>query len=213
ALSPQSATGEIYRYELKDEGASLMDLKTAQDWILERQFKQAPGVIDVVSFGGQTKEFHVDLDPNKLIQFNVSVRQVMQAIANSNSNSGANYLELGAQSYNVRAIGLCRNEDDICNVQVAEHGGAPIYVRQLGEVSVGAKTPIGRVGRDYNPDIVQGVVLMRKGGKSKPTLEAVRKKVEMINNYLLPKGMKIVPYYDRTDLINITTRTVTHTLV
>ncbi len=213
ALSPQSATGEIYRYELKDEGASLMDLKTAQDWILERQFKQVPGVIDVVSFGGQTKEFHIDLDPNKLIQFNVSVRQVMQAIANSNANAGANYLELGAQSYNVRAIGLCRNEDDICNVQVAEHGGAPIYVRQLGEVSVGAKTPIGRVGRDYNPDIVQGVVLMRKGGKSRPTLEAVRKKIEMINDNVLPKGMKIVPYYDRTDLINITTRTVTHTLV
>src|SRR5262245_3648028 len=92
ALSPQSATGEIYRYELRNEGSSLMDLKTAQDWILERQFKQVPGVIDVVSFGGQTKEFHVDLDPNKLIQFNVSVQQVMQAIYNSNANVGANYL-------------------------------------------------------------------------------------------------------------------------
>ncbi|HMB29029.1 MAG TPA: CusA/CzcA family heavy metal efflux RND transporter, partial [Blastocatellia bacterium] len=213
ALSPQSATGEIYRYELRGEGASLMDLKTAQDWILERQFKQVPGVIDVASFGGQTKQFHVELDPNKLIQFNVSVPQVMQAIFNSNSNVGANYLELGAQSYNVRGIGLCRDEEDICNVQVAEHGGAPIYVRQLGEVSAGVKTPIGRVGRDYNPDIVQGVVLMRRGEKSMPTLEAVRKKVEAINDGLLPKGMKVVPYYDRTDLINVTTRTVTHTLV
>jgi cobalt-zinc-cadmium resistance protein CzcA len=213
ALSPQSATGEIYRYELRGEGASLMDLKTAQDWILERQFKQVPGVIDVASFGGQTKQFHVELDPNKLIQFNVSVPQVMQAISNSNSNVGANYLELGAQSYNVRGIGLCRDEEDICNVQVAEHGGAPIYVSQLGEVSAGVKTPIGRVGRDYNPDIVQGVVLMRRGEKSMPTLEAVRKKVEAINDGLLPKGMKVVPYYDRTDLINVTTRTVTHTLV
>src|SRR5215470_12463440 len=213
ALSPQSATGEIYRYELRGEGASLMDLKTAQDWILERQFKQVPGVIDVASFGGQTKQFQVELDPNKLIQFNVSVPQVMQAISNSNSNVGANYLELGAQSYNVRGIGLCRDEEDICNVQVAEHGGAPIYVRQLGEVSAGVKTPIGRVGRDYNPDIVQGVVLMRRGEKSMPTLEAVRKKVEAINDGLLPKGMKVVPYYDRTDLINVTTRTVTHTLV
>src|SRR5262245_44963091 len=213
ALSPQYATGEIYRYELRNEGSSLMDLKTAQDWILERQFKQVPGVIDVVSFGGQTKEFHVDLDPNKLIQFNVSVQRVMQAIFNSNANVGANYLELGEQSYNVRGIGLFRNEEDIGNVQVAEHGGTPIYVKQLGEVSVGAKTPIGRVGRDSNPDIVQGVVLMRKGGKSRPTLEAVRKKVEIINNNALPKGMKIVPYYDRTDLIKITTRTVTRTLV
>src|SRR5215510_4278443 len=213
ALSPQSATGEIYRYELRDEGASLMDLKTAQDWILERQFKQVPGVIDVVSFGGHTKQFHVDLDPNKLIQFNVSAPQVMQAISNSNSNVGANYLELGAQSYNVRGIGLFRNEEDIGNVQVAEHAGAPIYVKQLGEVSAGAKTPIGRVGRDYNPDVVQGVVLMRKGEKSMPTLKAVREKVEAINNGLLPKEMKVVPYYDRTDLINITTRTVTHTLI
>src|SRR5499427_9593438 len=187
ALSPQSATGEIYRYELRGEGASLMDLKTAQDWILERQFKQVPGVIDVASFGGQTKEFHVELDPNKLIQFNVSVPEVMQAISNSNSNVGANYLELGAQSYNVRGIGLCRDEEDICNVQVAEHGGAPIYVRQLGEVSAGVKTPIGRVGRDYNPDIVQGVVLMRRGEKSMPTLEGVRKKVETLNNSVLPK--------------------------
>jgi cobalt-zinc-cadmium resistance protein CzcA len=212
-ISPQSATGEIFRYELRDEGASLMDLKTAQDWILERQFKQVPGVIDVVSFGGQTREVHVDLDPSKLIQFNVSTPQVMQAISNSNSNVGANYLELGAQSYNVRGIGLFRNEEDIGDVLVAERAGSPIYVKQLGEVSAGAKTPIGRVGRDYNPDVVQGVVLMRRGEKSMPTLQAVRNKVEAINNGLLPKGMKIVPYYDRTDLINITTRTVTHTLI
>jgi cobalt-zinc-cadmium resistance protein CzcA len=212
-LSPQSPTGEIYRYELRDEGASLMDLKTAQDWILQRLFKQVPGVIDVVGFGGQTKEFHVDLDPNKLSQFNVSTPQVMQAISNSNSNVGANYLELGAQSYNVRGIGLFRNEEDIGAVQVAERDGSPICVKQLGEVGAEAKTPIGRVGRDYNPDIVQGVVLMRRGEKSIPTLNAVREKVEAINNGLLPKGMKVVPYYDRTDLINITTRTVTHTLI
>src|SRR5262249_33053658 len=157
ALSPQSATGEIYRYELRGDGYSLMELKTAQDWILERQFKQVPGVIDVVGFGGQTKEFHVELDPARLVQFNVSVPQVMQAISNSNSNVGANYLELGAQSYNVRGIGLFRSEEDIGAVQVAERNGTPVYVKQLGEVSVGAKTPIGRVGRDYNPDIVQGV--------------------------------------------------------
>jgi cobalt-zinc-cadmium resistance protein CzcA len=190
-----------------------MDLKTAQDWILERQFKQSPGVIDVVSFGGQTKEFHIDLDPNKLVEFNLSVNEVIQAIANSNANVGANYLELGAQSYNVRGVGLFQNEKDIAAVKVAERGGTPIYVRQLGEVSIGAKTPIGRVGRDYNPDIVQGVVLMRKGEKSMPTLKGVRKKVETLNNTVLPKDMKIVPYYDRTDLINITTHTVTHTLI
>src|SRR5215468_3223426 len=115
-LSPTSAVGEIYRYQLVGSGQSLMDLKVAQDWILERQFKQIPGVIDVVSFGGQTKEFHIDLDPNKLIAFNISVPQVMAAIANSNSNVGANYLELGVQSYNVRGIGLFRDTEDISNV-------------------------------------------------------------------------------------------------
>jgi len=105
-LSPWSAIGELYRYQLVGNGHSLMDLKVAQDWILERQFKQVPGVIDVVSFGGQTKEFHVELDPNKLVAFNVSISQVLSALANSNSNVGANYLEVGVQSYNVRGIGL-----------------------------------------------------------------------------------------------------------
>jgi cobalt-zinc-cadmium resistance protein CzcA len=212
-LSPQSAIGEIYRYELRGDGYSLMDLKTAQDWILERQFKQVPGVIDVVGFGGYTKQFHVELDPNKLILFGVSVPDVMRAISNSNANVGANYLEIGQQSFNVRGIGLFRNAEDIAAVEVAERKGTPVYVKQLGEVGVGAKQPLGRVGRDYNPDIVQGVVLMRKGEKSRPTLEGVHKKVEALNNGLLPKEMKIVPYYDRTDLIKITTRTVTDTLI
>lgn len=212
-LSPTSAVGEIFRYQLVGEGVSLMDLRVAQDWILERQFKQVPGVIDVVSFGGQVKEFHVDLDPNKLISFNVSVSQVLNALANSNSNVGANYLELGVQSYNVRGIGLFQDTADIGNVAVAARGGTPVYVKQLGEVSVGAKTPMGRVGRDDQPDIVQGVVLMRRGEQSLPTLERVRTKVEQMNNGGLPKGIRIVPYYDRTDLINLTTRTVTHTLI
>src|SRR5215475_11208298 len=212
-LSPTSAVGEIYRYQLTGQGYSLMDLKTTQDWILERQFKQVPGVIDVVSFGGQTKEFHVDLDPNKLIAFNVSISQVMTALANSNSNVGANYLELGVQSYNVRGIGLFKDAADIGDVSVSVKNSTPVYDKQLGEVSVGAKTPMGRVGRDEQGDIVQGVVLMRRGEQSLPTLERVRAKVEQINNGALPKGMKITPYYDRTNLINLTTHTVTRTLI
>src|SRR5499427_8255941 len=212
-LSPTSAVGEIYRYQLVGSGQSLMDLKVAQDWILERQFKQIPGVIDVVSFGGDTKEFHVDLDPNKLIAFNISVPQVMAAIANSNSNVGANYLEIGSQSYNVRGIGLFKGTEDIANVAVAAKNGTPVYLKQIGEVSVGAKVPVGKVGKDQQTDIVQGVVLMRRGEKSLPTLERVRQKVDILNNGILPDGMKIVPYYDRTNLIDITTHTVTHTLL
>jgi heavy metal efflux system protein len=211
-LSPTSAVGEIYRYELLGNDFSLMDLKVAQDWILERQFKQVPGVIDVVSFGGDTKEFHIDLDPNKLIAFNVSVPQVINAVAASNANVGANYLEIGVQSYNVRGIGLFKDADDIANVAVAAKNGTPIYLKQLGRVSIGAKVPVGKVGKDEKSAIVQGVVLMRRGEKSLPTLERVRQKVDQINKGVLPKGMFIVPYYDRTNLINVTTHTVTHTL-
>jgi cobalt-zinc-cadmium resistance protein CzcA len=212
-LSPSSAVGEIYRYQLVGHGPSLMDLRVAEDWILERQFKQVPGVIDVVSFGGPTKEFHVDLDPSKLVAYGISVPQVIAAIGNSNSNVGANYLEIGEQSYNVRGIGLFRNADEIGDVAVAAKNGTPLFLRQLGQISIGARVPLGRVGKDDDPDIVQGVVLMRRGEKSLPTLELVRRKVEQLNNGILPQGMKVVPYYDRTDLIDITTHTVTHTLV
>jgi len=190
-----------------------MDLKTVQDWILERQMKQIPGVIDVVSFGGQTKEFHIDLDPTKLIAFNVSVSQVMNAIAGSNANVGANYLEFGQESYNVRGIGLFKDIEDIAGVAVTARNGTPVYLKQLGEVKIGEKVPVGRVGKDETADIVQGVILMRRGEKSLPTLDRVRKKVDDLNHGILPKGMRIVPYYDRTNLINVTTHTVTHTLI
>ncbi|MER3428029.1 MAG: CusA/CzcA family heavy metal efflux RND transporter [Pyrinomonas sp.] len=213
-LSPESAIGEIYRYQLVgDRNYSLMDLKVIQDWTLERQFKQVPGVIDVVSFGGPTKEFHVDLDPRKLIQYGVSITQVINAIASSNANVGANYLEIGQQSFNVRGIGLFKNERDIGNVMVTAKSGTPLYLRQLGEVSIGEKVPLGRVGRDEDSNIVEGIVLMRPGEMSLPTLERVREKVSELNSRVLPKGVKIVPYYDRTKLINVTTTTVTHTLV
>jgi heavy metal efflux system protein len=141
------------------------------------------------------------------------VPQVIAAVASSNSNVGANYLEIGVQSYNVRGIGLFKETDDIANVAVAAKNGTPVYLKQLGRVSVGAKVPVGKVGKDDKSSIVQGVVLMRRGEKSLPTLERVRQKVDQINKGGLPKGMFIVPYYDRTNLINLTTHTVTHTLV
>jgi len=212
-LSPWTAIGEIYRYQLIGPGYSLMDLRVAEDWTIERQFKQIPGVLDVGTFGGPTKEFRVDLDPNKLLAYGVSVPQVMNAITNSNSNVGANYLDIGEQSYNVRGIGLFKNTDDIGNVVVTAKGGTPLYVKQLGDVTIGPKTPLGKVGRDADGDIIEGIVRMRRGEQSLPTLELVRRKVEQLNNGILPSGMKIVPYYDRTDLIDVTTQTVTHTLV
>jgi cobalt-zinc-cadmium resistance protein CzcA len=213
-LSPWSALGEIYRYQLVGEGHSLMELKEAQDWILERQFRQVPGIIDVISFGGPTKEYHVDLDPNKLVAFGVSIVDVMEAIEKSNSNVGGNYLQTGEQSYNIRGIGLLRDVEDIGNVVVAERNGTPLYLRQLGEVRIGNKVLLGKVGKDGDPDIVQGIIMMHRGQQTLPTLERVHQKVEEINaGGILPAGMRIVPYYDRTDLIQVTTSTVQHVLL
>jgi heavy metal efflux system protein len=213
-ISPWSALGEIYRYRLVGETATPRELKEAQDWILVRQFKQIPGILDVVGFGGPTKEFHVDLDPNKLIAFGVSVADVMTALARSNSNVGANYLDAGEQSYNIRGIGLFAGAEDIGNVMVTSRSGTPLYVRQLGEVNIGDKVRLGKVGNDDQSDVVTGIVYMRRGEQTRPTLERVRAKVEQINaSGILPRGMRIVPYYDRTDLIGVTTGTVEHTLV
>lgn len=212
-LSPESPVGEIFRYQLAGDHYSLMELREAEDWILERKFKQVPGVIDVVSFGGPIKEFHVDLDPFKLQEYHLSVPQVMNAIAASNSNIGASYLDLGAQSYNVRGIGLFKSLADIENVVVAEKNNIPVYVRQLGSVQLGRKIPLGKVSRDNDSDIVEGIVLLRRGEKSLPALAAIREEVKTLNEQILPKGMRIVPFYDRTDLVHETTATVSHTLI
>ncbi len=213
-LSPWSALGEIYRYQVIGPGYTPMQLKEIQDWVLVRQFKQVPGILDVVSFGGPTKEFHVELDPNKLVSYGLSVSDVMNALSKSNSNVGANYLESGEQSYNVRGIGLFRDTADIGNVMVAVRNGTPIYVRQLGQVSIGSAVRLGKVGRDDDPDIVKGIVYMRRGEQTLPTLRLVEAKAEEINSSgILPKGVRIEPYYDRTELIHITTGTVEHTLV
>lgn len=213
-LSPWSALGEIYRYQLVGEGYTSMELKEAQDWILERQFRQVPGIIDVVGFGGPTKEFQVEVDPNRLISFDISISDVMDALEQSNSNVGGNYLDIGEQTYNVRGVGLFRGLEDIANVMIAENRGTPIYVHQLGEVKIGRKVPLGKVGRDYDPDVVTGIVNMHRGEQTLPTLERVRAKVDEINaGGILPDGMKIEPYYDRTDLVNLTTSTVQHVLL
>lgn len=212
-LSPESTIGEIYRYQLVGPAYSLRELKEAEDWILERRFKQVPGVIDVVSFGGHTKEFHVDLDPRRLIAYRVTVGQVTTAIQNGNSIAGASYLDVGAQSYNVRGVGLFKSVHDIEDVMVTESRGVPVYVRQLGTVSIGRKVPLGKVGRDADPDIVEGIVLMRPGQESLPTLARVKAMVDRLNRDILPRGMRIAAYCDRTDLIDVTTHTVQHTLL
>jgi len=213
-LSPWNAIGEVFRYVVRGEGYSLQDLKTAQDWILERQFKQVPGVIDVVSFGGETREYHVEVDPYQLRSHNVSLAQLSSAIANANQNVGGQRLAVGEQSYTVRGIGLIRSVKDVDNIVVSRQNDVPIRVRHVGQTSVGAAPRLGKVGYKDEEDVVQGIVLMRYGGVTKTTLDGIHERVDYIRkNHILPPGMDIEPYYDRGNLVSVTTHTVMENLL
>ncbi len=213
-LSPWWAIAEIYRYELTgDADVSLTELKTIQDWQVRRAFRRIPGVIDVTGFGGTTKEYHVDIDPGKLISYGVSLSQVMTALQNSNANVGGNYLALGAQNYNIRGLGLINSIQDIENVMVVQKDGTPIFVKTLGQVKVGNRVRLGKVGIDDRDDVVEGVVLLQRGYKALPVLDKVRSKVEDLNTWKLPPGVKVRTFYDRTALIHTTVETVTDILI
>src|SRR5437667_1782547 len=171
-LSPWSAIAEIYRYELTGPPElSLSDLKAIQDWRLQRQFKQVRGIIDVTAFGGTTKEYHVDVDPRSLAQYTITLAQVLNALANSNANVGGDYLTIGPQSFHVRRLRLSRDPGDIEDVVVAEQGGTPIFVKNIGKVSIGYRVRLGKVGIGERDDVVEGVVLLQRGAKATPTLE------------------------------------------
>jgi cobalt-zinc-cadmium resistance protein CzcA len=215
AISPESAVGEIYRYQLVGPpGYSLTDLKTLQTWVLQRRFKTIAGVNDVVGWGGLSKEYHVEVDLNKLAAYHVTLPQVIAAIGNSNLNVGARTLDIGQQAANVRGIGLITSVDDIANVVLTQVGGVPILLRDVAKAEVGHTPRLGIAGRDHDPDIVEGIVLMRRGGKTLDVLGRIEAEVQRINRGgVLPAGVQIVPYYDRRELINVTTHTVLHNLI
>ncbi len=213
-LSPWNAIGEVFRYEVKGDGYSLRDLKSAEDWILERQFKQVPGVIDVVSFGGETKQYQVGVDPFRLRGHGVTLPQLMTAVQNGNTNVGGQRLSIGEQAYTIRGVGLIRNVHDIDDIVITQHNGIPIRVRDVATTELGHSPRLGIVGRDADPDVVQGVVLMRYGGETPTTLNGIHERLDYIEkNHVLPPGMKIVPYYDRGNLVKLTTHTVLENLV
>lgn len=214
SISPWSPIGEVYRYVLRGRGYTLQDLKTAQDWIVEKQLKRVQGVVGVTGFGGFTKQYHVEIDPNRLRAYGLSLSSVTQAIANANRNVGGQYISLGEQSFNVRGIGLIQSLRDIRHIVVAEVKGTPIRVRDIANVNVGPATRLGIVGKDQEADVVQGVVLMYPGGDTMKTLEGIHERVEYIRKYhLLPPGMDIDPVYDRANLVKLTTHTVIENLI
>jgi cobalt-zinc-cadmium resistance protein CzcA len=214
-ISPLSAIGEIYRYRLKGPpNYSVLDLKTLQDWVLQRRFRAVPGVIDVTGWGGKTKTYELQVDFNKLVANGLTLPQVLQAVGNANINVGGNTVNIGSQSAVVRGVGLIRSIEDLSNTMVSQSGGNPVLVKDIATVTVGEKPRLGIAGIDDDDDIVQGIVLMRRGEQSSPTITRVEQVVAAINNStILPPGVRIERIYDRKDLIDLTTHTVLHNMV
>jgi len=233
-LSPWSPTGEIVRYVLEGPKYSLNQLKAVQDWVLTRALKTVPGVIDVTGFGGTVKQYQILIDPQLLSQFGVTMQQVEEAIQGSNDNIGGDVLALGSQAHNVRVIGLLgkgidpldpskvsqasmleiQKIEDINRVVITSRDGEPVYVGQVAKVIVGHQPRLGIVGQGEQDDVVEGIVLMRKGEQALPTAEKVREKFEEIEREkLLPEGMKIRVFNQRTDLVHVTTHNVLHNLL
>lgn len=214
-ISPLSAVGEIYRYRLRGPpGYSVLDLKTLQDWVLQRRFRAVPGVVDVTGWGGKTKTYEIQVDFNKLVANGLTLPQLLQAVGNSNINVGGNTVDIGTQSAVVRGVGLIRSIDDLANTMVSQSGGNPVLVRDVATVTIAEKQRLGIAGLNNIDDIVQGIVLMRRGEQSSPTIARVEQLVDQINNStILPPGVRIERIYDRKDLIDTTTHTVLHNMV
>lgn len=209
---PYGPTGEIYRYTLKSETYSIRDLTTIQDWVLDRQFKSVPGVADVNSFGGEEKTFEVDVNPSILTKYNFSPLDVYNAIQKSNINVGGDVIDRNGQAYVVRGIGLLNNISDIQNIIVSNINGVPILVKDVAQVKEAGLPRLGWVTRDKQPDVIEGIIVMRKGENPSVVLDAIHKKVDDLNKNILPIGVKIDTFYDRTNLMDYAQHTVLHNL-
>ena len=214
-ISPESPIGEIYRYRLVGPpGYSVTDLKTLQDWVLERKFKSAPGVIDVTGWGGKTKSYDVTVDKNKLIATGTTLPQILQALNNSNLNVGGQTVNFGAEAAIVRGVGLIQSVEQIRGVALKTVNGVPVTLGEVATVTIGHLPRLGIAGQDGDDDIVQGIVLMHRGEKSLPTIRAVEAEAAHINSSgILPPGVHIEKIYDRSELIDLTTETVLHNMV
>jgi heavy metal efflux system protein len=218
-----SPVGQIYFYSIESRNPKIdvMETKSIEDWTLEKQFKQVSGVVDVSSLGGETKEYQVRLDPDKLVSYGLSIAQVEQQLANNNTNAGGSYIVAGAQQINVQAVGLVANVQDIENTVIKTQAGTPLRIKDIATVEQGPKIRLGQNGRTIrredgklidDKDVVEGILLLQKGEDSDPVLSGIEAKVRELNDRILPKGVKVVPFLDRSDLIHYTTHTVLHNL-
>jgi len=218
-----SPVGQIYFFTLKSTNPSydVMELKSIEDWTVEKNFKAVPDVVDVASFGGPTREYQVRVDPNKLIAYGLSLAQVEQQLTNNNANAGGSFIEGGLQQINVREVGLVGNVRDIENTVIMTKSGTPLRVKDIAVVAQGPKIRLGQFARAIhredgkiidNDDVVSGIVLLRKGANADEALAGIHAKVEELNDHVLPPGVKVVPFIDRSDLVHYTTHTVLHNL-
>jgi heavy metal efflux system protein len=213
-LAPLStAIGEIYRYRLRGDGMTPTDLRSLQDWVVSRRLKMIPGVADIVSFGGFIKQYEVTVNTTRMKSYNVTLQQVFTALGRGNANAGGSFLEQGEQQYLIRGIGMLRSADDIGDIVITQHNGTPLLIHDIAEVATSAVPRQGLVGQDDDDEIVSGIVLMRKGENPSEVLTAVKAAVDAINRTGLPTPARIVPFYDRTKLIDTTLHTVFRNLL
>lgn len=212
-LAPLStAIGEIFRFRLRGDHLTAQQLRTLQDWIVEKNMRQVPGVADVVTMGGSIKQYEVNPNIAKMRDYKVTLAQLFTALSRANSNAGGGAVEQGRQQFLLRSLGAFRSSADIEKVVITENNNVPVLVKDIAEVKVGGAPRQGLVGQDDTDDIVNGIVVMRKGENPSLVLKALKEKIEYINNQALPgagaRGVKVVPYYDRSWLIDRTLHTV-----
>ena len=205
-------TGEVYRYTLHSDSLTVSELKTLQDWVIERRLRSVSGVADVVSFGGKVRTFEVSADLGRLTQYGISAIELYEALAGSNVNVGGDVIERGGEAYVVRGIGLLNNTEEIGNIVVKNLGGVPVLVRHVATVSESYKPPLGQVGRGGADDVVEGIVVMHKGENSEKVIAALKEKMAEIQREL-PADVTIEPFYDREDLVNLAIKTVLHNVL
>jgi heavy metal efflux system protein len=208
-----SPSGLIYRYVLQSPDRSAQDLKIIEDWVLERRYRAIQGVADDSSLGGETMQYQVQIDPNRLMSYGVTVPQIVQQLSNNNSNAGGGFYSQGGQFYYVRGLGLVKSLEDIGNIVIASHAGIPVTVKDVGTVAIGQAPRLGQFGYMRQKDAVEGVILMRVGEQAQVILKKVEELTATLNRSVLPPDVKIIPYYDRTELIQETTKTVERNLV
>lgn len=209
---PYGATGEIFRYVVKGD-LPIKELTAIQDWVIERELVSVPGVANVVSFGGEEKIYEIKINPTELVNYNLSALDVYEAVSKSNINVGGDVIQRGDQAYVVRGVGLLDNIDDIGNILIETKGSTPILVKHVAEVKIGSKPRLGQVGLDDDNDLVEGIVVMLRGENPSDVIEKLRDRIDELNERILPKGVTIVPFIDRTELVDTTVHTVTKNLI